>query len=234
MRGIVKRRPSPALVVALVALFVAFSGTATAALVMTGKQIKDGTITGKDLKNRALGTNKLSKRAVSSLKGQRGPAGPQGAAGAQGPQGPTGPQGPQGPQGPAGPGDDTGEIGPSNGFSVNSNSYLEWTGAPQGVAARALPPGRYVINAHVRANNDDSAAQSVACRIDLGGNTVGESGTVELAVNGSLDRQVIAITAGGTLSAPGVAQLVCDASSSVGNFYGMGLTAVQVARLNGV
>jgi Collagen triple helix repeat (20 copies) len=228
MRGIVKRRPSPALVVAIIALFVAFSGTATAALVMTGKQIKDGTITSKDLRNGTLGTNKLSKRAVSSLKGQRGPAGP------AGPQGPTGQQGPQGPQGPAGPSGDTGEIGPSNGFSVNSNSYLEWTGATQGVATRALPPGSYVISAHVRANNDDSAAQSVACRIDLGGTTVGESGTVELAVNGSLDRQVIAITAGGTLSAPGVAQLVCDASSPVGNFYGMGLTAVQVARLNGV
>jgi hypothetical protein len=96
MRGIVKRRPSPALVVAIVALFVAFSGTATAALVMTGKQIKDGTITGKDLKHRTLGTNKLSKKAVSSLKGQPGPAGPQGAAGPQGPKGDPGSQGPPG------------------------------------------------------------------------------------------------------------------------------------------
>jgi Collagen triple helix repeat (20 copies) len=108
MRGIVKRRPSPALVVAIVALFVAFSGTATAALVMTGKQIKDGTITGKDLKNRALGTNKLSKTAVSSLEGQRGPAGPQGAAGAQGPRGEAGVQGPKGDTGVQGPKGDTG------------------------------------------------------------------------------------------------------------------------------
>lgn len=96
MRDIVKRRPSPALVVALVALFVAFSGTATAALVMTGKNIKDATITGKDVKNRALGTNKLSERAVSALKGQSGPAGPQGATGPQGPTGEAGVQGPKG------------------------------------------------------------------------------------------------------------------------------------------
>jgi hypothetical protein len=105
MRGIVKRRPSPALVVAIVALFVAFSGTATAALVMTGKQIKDGTITSKDLRNRTLGTNKLSKKAVSSLKGQRGPAGaqgPRGEAGVQGVQGPKGDTGAIGPQGPKG------------------------------------------------------------------------------------------------------------------------------------
>jgi hypothetical protein len=108
MRSIVKRRPSPALVVALVALFVAFSGTATAALVMTGKNIKDGTITGKDVQNRTLGTNKLSKKAVASLIGQRGPAGPagpqgpKGEAGVQGVQGPKGDTGPAGPQGPKG------------------------------------------------------------------------------------------------------------------------------------
>jgi hypothetical protein len=46
MRSIIRRWPSPGLVVAIVALFVAFGSTATAALVMTGASIKDGTITG--------------------------------------------------------------------------------------------------------------------------------------------------------------------------------------------
>src|SRR5262245_47909075 len=63
MRRIIHRRPTPALVVALVALMLALSGSATAALVMTGSSIKDGTITGKDLANRTLGSKKLSKRA---------------------------------------------------------------------------------------------------------------------------------------------------------------------------
>jgi len=108
MRSIVKSRPSPALVVALVALFVAFSGTATAALVMTGKNIKDGTVTGKDVKNRALGTNKLSKKALASLSGQRGPAGPQGSKGEAGAQGVQGPKGDSGPGGSPGPKGDTG------------------------------------------------------------------------------------------------------------------------------
>jgi hypothetical protein len=111
MSSIIKRRPSPALIVALVALLVASSGTATAALVMTGKNIQDGTITAKDVKNRTLGTKKLTKKAVSSLKGQRGPAGPQGLAGpggatgvqgVQGPKGDTGAAGPQGPKGDTG------------------------------------------------------------------------------------------------------------------------------------
>jgi hypothetical protein len=102
MSSIIKRPPSPALIVAIVALFVAFSGTATAALVMTGKNIKDGTITGKDVKNRTLGTKKLSKKAVSSLKGQRGPAGPQGPKGDPGAAGAKGDKGEQGDPGLAG------------------------------------------------------------------------------------------------------------------------------------
>jgi hypothetical protein len=43
------RSPSPALVVALVALFVALGGPAQAARLITGKQIKNHTVTAKDL-----------------------------------------------------------------------------------------------------------------------------------------------------------------------------------------
>jgi len=64
--------------VAYLALFAALGGTAYAAVTVTGKNIKDGTITARDVKNSSLGTSKLSARAVSSLTGQRGPAGPQG------------------------------------------------------------------------------------------------------------------------------------------------------------
>jgi hypothetical protein len=87
-------RPTPALVVALVALLLALSGSATAALVTTGSSIKDGTITGKDVKNRTLGSKELSKKAISSLTGERGPQGPAGPRGADGLQGPAGPAGP--------------------------------------------------------------------------------------------------------------------------------------------
>jgi Collagen triple helix repeat (20 copies) len=95
--------------VAYLALFATLGGTAYAAVTVTGKNIKDGTVTGRDVKNRSLGTNELSPTAVSSLKGQPGPAGSQGDKGAPGPTGPIGPAGPKGetgaggPQGPAGP-----------------------------------------------------------------------------------------------------------------------------------
>ena len=79
--------------VAYLALFAALGGSAYAAVTVTGKNIKDGTVTGRDVKNRSLGTNELSPTAVSSLKGQPGPAGPQGDKGAPGPTGPIGPAG---------------------------------------------------------------------------------------------------------------------------------------------
>jgi hypothetical protein len=45
--------PSPAMVVALVALFMALGGSAYA-LVITGASIKNGSVTGRDIKNRSL------------------------------------------------------------------------------------------------------------------------------------------------------------------------------------
>jgi hypothetical protein len=101
MRSILKRisrRHGTA--VAYLALFAALGGTAYAAVTVTGKNIKDGTITGKDVKNRSLGTSKLSATAVSSLTGEPGPAGPQGPQGQRGPQGAAGPVGETGPPGP--------------------------------------------------------------------------------------------------------------------------------------
>jgi hypothetical protein len=96
--------------VAYLALFAALGGSAYAADKLTGSFIKDGTITGKDVRNGSLGAKKLSAKTVSSLRGQTGPAGPQGPKGDRGPQGPVGPEGPQGQQGPAGP---AGPPGPS-------------------------------------------------------------------------------------------------------------------------
>lgn len=221
-------RQSPAMVVAMLALFVALTGTAvaTTSAVITGKQITDGSITGADVKNRSL----TQRDFRGSLRGLRGLTGP---AGQPGPQGPAGPQGSPGPQGPAGPQGDKGETGPSNGFSVTAGNQLPWTGDLQGVATLALPPGRYVLNANVSADNDEAAPELLHCAIVLGGTEVGTSGIVRLGPHTDHDRESIAITAGGTLGAPAVAQLVCRTWTANGSFGGRGLTAIQVGTLNG-
>jgi Collagen triple helix repeat (20 copies) len=104
MRSILKRlgrRHTTA--VAYLALFAALGGSAYAAVTVTGANIKDGTVTGKDVKNRSLGAGKLSAGALGSLAGQRGPAGPQGERGLKGDKGDKGDRGPIGETGPLGP-----------------------------------------------------------------------------------------------------------------------------------
>jgi hypothetical protein len=55
MRRILQRRPSPSMVVAIVALFVALGGTSVAAtLIITGKNVKNGSLTGADIKRGSL------------------------------------------------------------------------------------------------------------------------------------------------------------------------------------
>jgi hypothetical protein len=101
VRKVVARlgRVSPAMVVAMLALFVALTGTAvaTTSALITGKQIKNGSITGLDIKNKSVTGTDIKGR----LRGATGARGPQGAAGPQGPQGPHGAQGIQGPAGQA-------------------------------------------------------------------------------------------------------------------------------------
>lgn len=112
------------LVGAAFALVIATAGTAGVQALITGAQIKDGTIESRDIENRTIGRVDIAAATLSSLRGARGPVGvrgprgavgPQGAAGAQGaagPQGATGAQGPQGIPGTTGaPGADGGLAG---------------------------------------------------------------------------------------------------------------------------
>jgi hypothetical protein len=109
---------------ATLAVFVALGGTSYAALVVTGKNVKDSSLTGADIKNRSL-TSADFKGSIAGpdgapgAKGDAGPVGAKGETGAAGPQGEGGPRGangsagPAGPQGPAGPAGPQGPAGPA-------------------------------------------------------------------------------------------------------------------------
>jgi hypothetical protein len=75
-----------ALIAAVVAAIVAAASSTAATIVVTSKNIKNGTIK----------TIDISAGAKRALKGNRGPRGFPGARGSQGAQGPPGPQGLQG------------------------------------------------------------------------------------------------------------------------------------------
>ena len=82
-------RQSPALIVAMLALFVALTGTAvaTTSALIGSAQIRNNSITGLDVKNRSLRPIDFrgSVRGPRGLRGLTGPAGPTGPPGAPNP-----------------------------------------------------------------------------------------------------------------------------------------------------
>lgn len=125
MKKLPIRRPSPALVVASIALFVALSGTGVATIsqlargsvgtlqlqngavttpkvrngAVTTPKIRNGAVTGAKVRNNSITSAHVRNRSLTRLDFAPGqlPAGP------TGPQGPAGPAGAAGPAGPAGP-----------------------------------------------------------------------------------------------------------------------------------
>lgn len=102
MRRIVQGRSGMAMAF-LLGLLIATAGTATAAKLITGKNIKDGSIEVKDLSSKA-------RKALTGATGPAGAGGPAGAAGAQGPAGSPGGAGGAGTNGTPGA---TGVAGPT-------------------------------------------------------------------------------------------------------------------------
>ena len=90
LRLLVERRPSPALVVACVALFVALAGTGVAAVVALVPNSSVGTA---QLRNNAVVSAKVKDHSLAAKDFANGqlPAGPAGATGATGATGPIGP-----------------------------------------------------------------------------------------------------------------------------------------------
>lgn len=114
--GVVRRLLTAPMLVAVLALGVATAGTTYAAVLITGKDVKDGSLTGKDVRDSSLtgkdvkdhsllGSDFKAGQLPSGAPGPTGPAGPTGAPGPSGPPGPSGSAGPSGaPGSPGSPG----------------------------------------------------------------------------------------------------------------------------------
>ena len=89
-----RHRPSPALVVSIIALFVALGGTSYAAL-----RIPKNSVGSPQVINGSLQKADLSAKAAAALKGRTGAQGPHGSPGTNGAVGAAGPTGATGPAG---------------------------------------------------------------------------------------------------------------------------------------
>jgi hypothetical protein len=208
------RRPSPGLIVAVIALIAAMSGSAIAASAITGSQIKDGTI----------GVNDLSKKAVAKLHGARGKRGRAGDTGPPGRKGDAGAAGLQGPQG------QKGDTGPSDAFSFVHDADITLPNTSTPLSA-PLPAGSYVILAKFVFDNNSNFTSRPTCTLTAGADTdVGQLGTS--ADSASDDAAMATLTVVHSFPAAGTVTLGCNAGSGPpAVMRNVKITAIRVGNL---
>jgi hypothetical protein len=208
------KAPNPALVISLIALFVALGGTTYAATSLPKNSV--GT---KQLKNRAVTRKKIAKKTIAGLKGSPGPRGPQGL------------QGPRGLQGVKG---DTGPTGPSDAYSAQVAGGLD----PTLSVAVTVPAGEYVAVGSANGAHTGNANENFSCELfspddpNLGDRASGSATVPAEPLSGVLEEQ-IATTTGINLPSGGTIKYDCSAPGPTTIGIGNGqLTAIKVGALH--
>lgn len=215
-----RRRPTPSTVLAGAALFVALGGTATAAsALIDGSKIRPGTITGKQVKDRSLSTRDLSRRALAALRGATGARGAAGAQGQAGPQGATGPAGPAGPTGVPGPQGPNGVIAPQSSTLGGINLPLNDTTT---VLTKAVPSGRYVVFAKL--NLFSLGAESFGCTLHSGAVEIDEARWRPAAANLTTPISMQGVTPVPTTSV----RVLCSTGGFTGSASDVSLIAIPI------
>ncbi len=140
--------------VAYTAIFVALGGTSYAAFTVTGRDIQDGTLAGKDFASRSLTSSDFTASAEAAAK--RGPRGRPGPRGLQGPRGIPGGPGVIGPAGAAGP----------RGFTVRTGSDVvsAMNSDPVKAVTAPCPAGSLAVSGEVDRDPTAAKAYLVASR----------------------------------------------------------------------
>src|SRR3954468_16628757 len=190
-------------VVSSICLFIVLGGSAYAATQITGKQIKDNTVSSADIKNKSLVAGDFKPGQLSSAgvgapgpqgpKGDAGPQGPKGDTGAKGDAGEPGQQGIQGPKGDPGQGQQgpKGDAGPGAiRIALDKNAD---TGTPVPVETTVGP---WQIRTYCISNN--GGTPYITFNVTGGG--IARWAGVE---NGSVSSDITQITGGAGTSARG-------------------------------
>jgi hypothetical protein len=220
--------PSPALVIACIALAIALSGVGYAAVTLPrnsvgAAQLKANAVNSTKVKNRSL---KADDFALGQL-----PAGPMGLPGMPGAPGAPGPAGPQGPVGPS---DVFVRVMPITATAVTA---VVGPGADTVIRTMTLGGGTYLLHAHALVINGSTTIGSDA-RCSLVGPAAISGGPSGLLVPLEADagtnhyRAVMELVGTTTLTASGQISVECTKGSSAETLSG--LASIYAMRVGSI
>jgi hypothetical protein len=213
------------MIVAMLALFVALTGTAvaTTSALITGRQIKDGSITGLDVKNKSLTAEDI-RGQLRGLRGLRGAKGDKGDPGAAGAPGTAGAQGP---------------AGPSEAYFAPYGGLIALGVFPTDTTLRSLtlPAGEYAVQGYALIiNNHATNPGNVRCSLLLPAGASGYDTSIFQPLapqtggiyGGALYRMVVPVDGTVVLTSPGAVEVACNKQSSGESVSGYGhITAIR-------
>jgi hypothetical protein len=212
------------------ALGIAAGATGQVQGVITGRDIRNGSVTSADIRDHTILGRDLKRSLVRSLRGQRGPRGARGPAGAAGRAGPTGPAGPAGPTGAKGDRGDKGDPGASALAPVPSGKTIHGVigldvhaqaGAGDWGVLMTMPmPGTEVLE-------DQDVHIDTSNWVDIGPGhlqpTSGESAAEQAACTG---------TVAGPTAPPGQVCIYVQHADNALDLFGYGVNSDQGFKLN--
>jgi hypothetical protein len=222
--------PSPALVIACLALFVALGGTGYAATQLSEGQGQAS----------ASKQGKQGPRGPKGPKGAKGAKGATGATGAQGARGETGLPGQKGAAGANGATGATGPRGPSDGRIAGTDAPIvpisNSADAPTVIDSLELTPGKWMLTGQVSLTNLSGETISAFCSLNGGGAQLGLDIAIDPASPSDLTGDAVVL---GAVDLPGggTVELRCWSINNAGKeVYVSGpstptLQAIQVENL---
>jgi hypothetical protein len=225
-------RLSFANVISVVALFVALGGSATAAILVTGKNVKNGSLTGLDVKDNSISSPDVKNGGLLAKDFKAGQL-PKATPGAQGAQGPQGTQGPSGAEGAAGPSDIyvAGAVGGDIPLNPGPEAIL---------ASITVPAGSYLLGAKVglQAQSHGSSPPEVYCMLrEKSAYAVGDpywdlSGATVTTV-GAYGKATLSLASADTFTGERTVRLVCNNPSGDGiDSWNARVWAIKTANLH--
>jgi hypothetical protein len=204
-------RPSPAMIVACVALLAALAGTGVAAVKVLAPANSVGSlqVINQSLKRADFAPGQLPR----GLRGLRGLAGPAGAAGPAGPAGAAGAAGAQGP------------AGASDAYSRFLNGPIAIPASLTTLATLAIPQaGNYVVFG--KAYFDSGAGVTTTCRLNAAGDT-----DQSQAWASSTFPESVALNVVHNFAAAGTVEFQCQAATAQ-NANFIKITAIRLGNLS--